>query len=95
MKYLEFPWPFVSSVLRPVNLIPQWRIPGIHRRQKLSQLPVTTPLSYQANYRQEIDECRYHRASSVAIREGRGGRSSHRRVWDRRSSDERTGAGSA
>ena len=81
--------------IRPANPFLQQDIPDTHLRQKLSQLPETSHPSCRANCRRGTDECRYRLASSVAIREGRGDRSSRRSRWGRRSSGGRTKVGSA
>ena len=81
--------------LRPANPIPQQHIPDTHLRQKPFQLLETSHPSYRANCRQGTDECRYHRAFSAAILEGRGDRNSRQLKLGRTNSGARTKAGSA
>ena len=80
---------------RSANPVPRQYIPDIHLRQKLSQLPETNRLSYRANCRRGIDGYKYHPAFSVAIRGGRGDKSSRRLRLGRRSSGGRTVVDSA
>ena len=76
------------------NPILRRRSPENRLHQMLAQLPETSRLSYRASCRRGTGECRYHLAFSVAIREGRGGRSSHRLELDRRNNGGRNVAGS-
>ena len=98
---LQHPCSFVIAKLglplhpESANPILRRYSPDIHLRQKPSQLPETSRLSYRANCRQGTGECRYHLAFSAETRGERGDRSSRQLRLGRRSSGARTGAGSA
>lgn len=84
----------ITALLRLVRVTPSKVIPtlsthnhGTHRRRTIALLPATSQASCLAMGHQEIVECTYHPASSVAIPVAQACRSFHRSWLVHRSSD--------